>query len=50
MLGEHGDRELVTGRGLICLKHDTYRPEVPRKPPLTINIHLILKMKGRRGK
>jgi hypothetical protein len=36
ILGEYGDREWVSNRrkGLIWLKHDIYRPGVPRWNPL----------------
>jgi hypothetical protein len=49
VLGEHGDREWISNRGcvLIWLKHNRYRPEVPRQNPL--DYQHILKRKWRQG-
>jgi hypothetical protein len=39
LLGEYSDRERVNNgaRGFIWLKHDIYRPKVPRKNPLGLS-------------
>jgi hypothetical protein len=49
ILGVHGDREWVM-EGVIWLKHDIHRPEVPRQNFLGLSIYTIKKMKGRKLK
>jgi hypothetical protein len=51
ILGEHADREWVSNGGGVDLIKAQYIPtwSTKVKPPWTINIFLINKMKGRRG-